>query len=140
MHCRREKNLENISKMSVESMKIARNRFYLFIFFFLDRAKKQTGNSIRPALFNAATKNMGWNSRRETFSFVVYSELESSYSGDERATFIPLTLDGNIDSTYLFRASVLSPSIGYYNFSRVRRGTQGLSKIHGNEKKNRYVW
>lgn len=43
MHCRREKNLENISKMSVESMKIARNRFYFSLLFFFspDRAKNK---------------------------------------------------------------------------------------------------
>ena len=35
LECRREeKNLENIWEMSVESMKIARNRFYYYSFFF----------------------------------------------------------------------------------------------------------
>lgn len=58
LECRRgEKNLENIWEMSVESMKIARNLFYYYSFFFLTGAKN-TGNSIRPALFNAPTKKI----------------------------------------------------------------------------------
>lgn len=46
LECRRgEKNLGNIWEMSVESMKIARNRFYYYSFFSPTGAKN-TGNSI----------------------------------------------------------------------------------------------
>lgn len=60
LECRRgEKNLGNIWEMSVESMKIARNRFYYYSFFFPHRRKKHGEFDSTGFVQRAYEKNMG---------------------------------------------------------------------------------
>lgn len=72
MHCRRggkkKENLENISKMSVESMKIARNRFYCYYFFFSPAQKTRGTRFDRRFVQTAPTKKYGIETRKEKLS------------------------------------------------------------------------